>query len=427
MKEKIVIKNFSVLDDVELEINKINILIGPQAAGKSLIAKLIYFFKSSVITEMVTAISSNQDKRKYDSSIKERFNFLFPTYLINRNHFEIEYHYGENKLSISNEKDKNFKSMVISYPDRIAKEFNRIKKSYNNKIKSTIDPAMRQQLNSELFSDVFNLFYNEKRFTYYIPALRSILFQIEKQTFSFLASGHTSIDFFLLIFGDFFQQVKARYQTTMLLGHISLDLYQLCREALGGEFKYDGIYEWIVSAGNRSVRLKDSSSGQQELVPLLLALQELSTYPNYSFTFIEEPEAHIFPETQYKIVEIIARIYNIQNRNTGFFITTHSPYILTAFNNLIQADNTFQDIKRQSDKREIVGGKKDDLIKKLHDTIKQGSWVSFEDVAVYLVEGGKCRDIRDSETKLIDAEAIDKVSDSAASTFTQLLDISYGD
>jgi predicted ATPase len=67
MKEKIVIKNFSVLEDVDVEINKINILIGPQATGKSLIAKLIYFFKSSVINQMVPAIISHQEKRKYDA------------------------------------------------------------------------------------------------------------------------------------------------------------------------------------------------------------------------------------------------------------------------------------------------------------------------------------------------------------------------
>lgn len=197
--------------------------------------------------------------------------------------------------------------------------------------------------------------------------------------------------------------------------------------ALGGDFKYEGGLEWINMAGNRSVFLKDSSSGQQELIPMLLALQEISTYPNYSFTFIEEPEAHIFPETQYKIVEIIARVYNLLKRNTGFFITTHSPYILTAFNNLIQAENTFQDIQKRFTQKEIDNNIKDDLLKKLHSTINQGSWINFDDVAVYLVENGKCRDIKARETKLIDADAIDEVSDTAGAIFNQLLDISPGD
>lgn len=429
MKEKIVIKNFSVLEDVELEINKINILIGPQATGKSLIAKLIYFFKNPVITDMVPAIISNQERRKYEATLKENFNSLFPGYLINRDRFAIDYYYGENRISISNEKDKNFKSMEISYSDNILKGFSHLKKSYNKKKLPMIDPSIRQKWDVETFNELSRLFYGENRYTYFIPALRSIFFHIEKQIFSIIAHRYPSLDFFLAVFGDFFQQIKARYQNNMSPVGIDPDLYRLCREALGGEFKSDGTNDWIAPdpVGNRAVLLKNSSSGQQELTPMLLALQELSTYPNYSFTFIEEPEAHIFPETQYKIVEIIAGVYNLLKRNTGFFITTHSPYILTAFNNLIQAENTYRDIKKQFDKKEIDSSIKDDLMKKLDDTIKQGRWVAFDDVAVYLVENGKCRDIRDSETKLIDADAIDKVSDAAASTFTRLLDISPGD
>lgn len=46
---------------------------------------------------MVPAIISNQDKRKYDSSLKERFNLLFPGYLTKHNEFKIEYYYGDNK------------------------------------------------------------------------------------------------------------------------------------------------------------------------------------------------------------------------------------------------------------------------------------------------------------------------------------------
>ncbi|MCU0290310.1 MAG: hypothetical protein MUF15_28495, partial [Acidobacteria bacterium] len=60
-------------------------------------------------------------------------------------------------------------------------------------------------------------------------------------------------------------------------------------------------------------------------------------------------------------------------------------------------------------------------------TINQGSWINFDDVAVYLVENGKCLDIKDRETKLIDANAIDNVSDAAGAIFNQLLDISPGD
>lgn len=41
--EKLKIYNFLGLNDIDLEINEFNILIGPLASGKSVIAKLLYF------------------------------------------------------------------------------------------------------------------------------------------------------------------------------------------------------------------------------------------------------------------------------------------------------------------------------------------------------------------------------------------------
>ena len=41
MSEYLKIRNFLVVKDAEVELKKINVIIGPQANGKSLIAKLI--------------------------------------------------------------------------------------------------------------------------------------------------------------------------------------------------------------------------------------------------------------------------------------------------------------------------------------------------------------------------------------------------
>ena len=50
---------------------------------------------------------------------------------------------------------------------------------------------------------------------------------------------------------------------------------------------------------------------------------------------IEEPEAHIYPLLQKRVMEFIALFANIQD--SGVFITTHSPYVLTVANNLYYA------------------------------------------------------------------------------------------
>lgn len=53
------------------------------------------------------------------------------------------------------------------------------------------------------------------------------------------------------------------------------------------------------------------------------------------FLVLEEPEAHLFPEAQKYIVELIALLCN--STGSSSFITTHSSYILTSINLLMHA------------------------------------------------------------------------------------------
>ena len=46
MAEKLIVENFGPIKKVDLELNKILILIGPQSTGKSTIAKLISILRS---------------------------------------------------------------------------------------------------------------------------------------------------------------------------------------------------------------------------------------------------------------------------------------------------------------------------------------------------------------------------------------------
>jgi predicted ATPase len=57
---KIVIEDFGPLAKVELEIQDFMLFIGPQASGKSTLAKLIYFFKTlpNELYQSVIATSS---------------------------------------------------------------------------------------------------------------------------------------------------------------------------------------------------------------------------------------------------------------------------------------------------------------------------------------------------------------------------------
>jgi len=75
----------------------------------------------------------------------------------------------------------------------------------------------------------------------------------------------------------------------------------------------------------------------------LLILFDIILNNRKIFLVIEEPEAHIFPETQKQIMELIALAINVTD--SKILITTHSPYILTSTNLLIHSASVENKIK----------------------------------------------------------------------------------
>ena len=124
----------------------------------------------------------------------------------------------------------------------------------------------------------------------------------------------------------------------------------------------------------------------------------------------------IFPSTQDELVRIFARMSNEPVLDTSWVITTHSPYILTAFNNLIQA-------WRVGNKP----GKHDEVAA----VIPEQYWIDEKDFKAYAIHDGKLRPIFEVETEgkegsgLIDGDYLDSVSDNLGSQFDKLLDIEY--
>jgi predicted ATPase len=429
MKEKIVIKNFSVIDEVEIDIKKINLLIGPQATGKSVIAKLVYFFKT-IKQRMYMSITLGERKPELNKKIRNIFARIFPDYFLKEKSYELKYYFDDQFITITNEKGKSYESIKISYSTEISNKFTNLLRYY--KKESEIEKLNRsgsiQHLLNSISSRLDQFFYGTSPYILvFIPAMRSFFANLEKNIFSVLTQS-TFIDYMLTEFGSFYEKIKEMFLSINWGKNVNAELYGICSELLRGEYQYRNKVEWIKTGENKLIFLRDSSSGQQEVAPLIVALMVLSGLPGNNFyMFIEEPEAHLFPESQRNIVEIIAMVYNLLNRNSGFFITTHSPYILTSFNNLIQVDNTYREIMKRFEMGKIDQKIKNDQIKRLDKIIKPNRRVSFDDAAVYVIKDGKCKDIRNNQNKLIDENVIDEVSGRIDSIFDQLIDILPGD
>lgn len=127
------------------------------------------------------------------------------------------------------------------------------------------------------------------------------------------------------------------------------------------------------------------------------------TVPQNTDFIVEEPEQNLFPSTQKSLVENLVSTCNENGHEHGFTLTTHSPYVLSALNNLIYA---YQ-----------VGQKND-----VSDIVPKQCWIAPSDVCAWMVmDNGTVEDIIDSELNHIMAEKIDSVSTCINETFDSLM------
>ena len=130
--------------------------------------------------------------------------------------------------------------------------------------------------------------------------------------------------------------------------------------------------------------------------------------PSRTDLYIEEPEAHIYPSTQKEFVYSLVGMLNGVKKHFCF-IATHSPYILTALNNLIQAAETMAESKEKAAKVEKRFDKRQTL--------------AYDDVVAYAMKDGRIESIMDPDLRLISADALDSASEEIADDFNFLLNV----
>lgn len=129
------------------------------------------------------------------------------------------------------------------------------------------------------------------------------------------------------------------------------------------------------------------------------------------FLIIEEPEAHIYPLLQKRVMEFIALFTNM--RDSGVFITTHSPYILTVANNLYYAGVLAE------------SGQAKEVYKVLNKNyiIKKGELSAYKLLANSGVKKQHYTKLLDEEEKEIESNLIDDVSSKVNELYTVLYGI----
>ncbi|MEZ4705816.1 MAG: AAA family ATPase [Caldilineaceae bacterium] len=439
--QKIAIRNFMALQDVDIEIKNLLILIGEQASGKSTISKLVYFFKS-IRQDLIEVIYDDLDgDPALHTQLWRKIGSKFYNYFGSTKHlenFEITYWYDEtNRLNLSLAEDKSLK--VSFQPSEFYQSlFYGQMVTLIDEVKSHLKQeniyeqrAFQRSLNDlERYTETL---FHDRQIPLYLPAGRNISVNYpEPFRFEFYGNLRGGIalqetkpnpvpssDLYLMSsFLEQVERIKQRFRSNDF--HTLLQDYQALGKSanehvlrlvidhiakiLRGDYQHDQNSEKIYYDAQHYVYLNNASSGQQEAIRILQDAFLTILDNEGVFRVIEEPEAHLYPTAQKYLMEILVMMLNYTD--SQLIITTHSPYILGIVNNLLYATRVARNNPLASADVEQI--------------LPQATWLNPQDVTAYFLSDGGGESIIDSAMGLLDQNMLDEISEELGAEFQDL-------
>lgn len=448
--QKIIIKNFGPIKDAEIELGKITVLIGEQASGKSTIAKLIYFFKNLHNDLFDYLYNHDLYSDKFDFiAVKDSIKFLhirFKTVFHNLldNKFSVEFQFSDERMiefSGENSFDTNIllsKKMINSDELKaINNLLNEIKKIDNTEdlLQPKILRNNSKEVNGRKLYALINTFFNVNfNNLIYFPASRvaTTLFSeifdkfFDNELNKTLKETNYPVNTFdsilMLSFIEHINYLK-RYlkssNSNYALNQFEQEKNEILKAIvyrnqaiLKGKYSFDDLGEKIITDNGSSVFLTEASSGQQSSIRLIQDIFVNIITKTKVFRIIEEPEAHLFPMAQKHLIELYTLLANAQPENQ-IIITTHSPYVLSTFNNLLFASRV---VEKNPDVADLV-----------NEIMPKEFQMKAEDFRAYSItrnpEEEYCTNIVDEKNGMIRQNYLDTISEELGRDFEDLFSL----
>ena len=393
MNERLIVKSFGPVKDLDILFKKVTLFIGDQGTGKSCVAKLFSMFKW---TEKVLI------QKKYKLSYFEQYN--------------------------------RFKTKLCAY----------------HRIDSFINENSYIKFEGNLFDFLYengNFNVTEKNHdikgiskVMYVPAERSIVSVAENRSKLLKELPDSSETFY-----DEFVNAKKFFQNG----------YNLPFEGL--RFEYDSLNDtgWIHGA-NYKVRLINASSGIQSSLPMCIVSEYLSSkisdkeevklskeekdklekrvaeimqneeysdsikdmmirqlsYANrYDrlINIVEEPELNLFPRSQMEVLKSLV-LNNASSDENMLVLTTHSPYSLAIINTMIMGAKAYANANEE-------------LRNRVKSILPVKYQINDDDIAAYRLSSSDaiyCQSVINPNTGLVSKNELDSASDDIMRVFNSL-------
>ena len=413
------IQHLGPIENCRISTNRMMVLDGPQATGKSTIAKAIFFFRTVKDEIYKTFFTDSVDPvpelnvRYY---LLKKFHQMFDDSISLQKGTTLIYEYtSKTSLEISVDSMTGI-SLKLSHD--ILEWLEKYRYGTDKDIK-------------HIYKELCTLFQDYHEIVY-IPAGRSMLSIFTHQLNYILAvlndKQKNLLDYCVVDYINRVLQLKPFFKPS-LLGDgtddsslakvmqthnsnlvVAKHVKERLKRILKGEYSYingEEQLKLVTSEGAKNININFASSGQQEAL-WILNLLYYYIYEEQSCVFIiEEPEAHLYPDSQKEIAEYIALSLMQENE---CIITTHSPYILGTLNNLLDANRLQEkgiDVSALLEKNSLIAQQ---LLRR-------------DDFAAYFIDRGFVTDAMDEETGLIRNELIDGASDKINRFADELFDL----
>lgn len=391
MKERLEINNFGPIKEACIEVNKYTVFIGESSSGKSIIMKILAFCKwlqkEANLAYLLKDIIG--DKKLYNKNLNKLKNI-----------------------------DQLQKSALLEF---IKQDTNIVYYGNNYLIEININSINIKHLNNDSYLEKVT-FISDDRFV--IPSFMQGA-QVDGLIPYYAKNMYSK-------FIEAFEDIKK------LKGKI-LDY------TIGKRKDESGIERLFVKKDNAEIGYYNASSGIKSLSVIETIIvhlnnttfknmfflkymlkndklpdidkyfeisQALSPIKEKKYLCLEEPELSLFPKHQFELMKYLIEQAN-KNNDLNYVFSTHSPYIISALNNLIKASEIIKKFPEKTDK--------------VREIIKTNALINIDEINAYLVKDGYVNNIIDNEFGIITADSIDDVGECLSLMYEDLLEILHED